>query len=145
MLLDQIKADFKTARLARDAQTSALLSSLIGEAEKLMVGNPKITTDGQRDDIVLSTVKKFIDGANEMIEKAVGRPELVEQSKAEVKILDRYRPKQMSEDEIRAALASYRDGQPDAKIGQYMGFLKSNFGGQYDGGLAQRLIKDFLA
>ncbi|RYG16121.1 hypothetical protein EON82_25395 [bacterium] len=142
MLLDTIKADFKTARLARDAQASALLSSLIGEAEKQIVGNPKITTDSQRDEIVLNTVKKFIDGAKEMIETGASRPELVAQSKAEIEILDGYRPKQMSEDELRAAIGAFKDGNPGAKIGQYMGWLKATYAGQYDGAMAQRLVKE---
>lgn len=145
MLLDTIKADFKAARIARDTQTSALLSTLIGESEKQIVGNPEITTDEQRDTIVLRTVKKLIDGAQEMIKAASDRPEVVALAKAEIAVLDKYRPQQMSEDELRAAIISYLEAVPGAKIGQVMGALQKSYKGQYDGALAQRLVKDALA
>jgi uncharacterized protein YqeY len=145
MLIDQIKSDQIKARLARDAVRAGLLTSLIGEIESKVRGNEKIKTPEDVEAVALSQIKKFIDGANEMIEKASGRPEIVEQSKAEIAILDGYRPKQMTEDQLRKAIAGFKAHNAGANIGQYMGWLKKEHGGSYDGAMAQRIVKEMLA
>jgi hypothetical protein len=145
MILDTIKADYKTARIARDTAATALLSSLIGEVDKKIVGNPDVTTDEQRETIVLSVVKKFIDGAKEMIAVAGDRPDTVAQANAEIVLLDKYRPAQMSEGDLRVVIEAFKQANPGAKIGQYMGELARAHKGQYDGALAQRLVKEIAA
>lgn len=143
-ILDTIKADAIAARKARDAGTASVLTSLIGEVETKCTGNAAIKGPADVDAALLATIKKFIDGAHEMIEKGSGRPDIVAQSQAEIAVLERYRPKQMSEAELRDIVQAFRGANPDAKMGDYMAMLKRDHGGQYDGRMASTVVKETL-
>lgn len=137
-LLQTIKADQLTARKARQALNAALLTTLIGEAE--LVGK----NNGNRaptDDEVMATIKKFIKN-NETIQGAHRLPS----HDAEITILKAYLPQQLTEAQLKELIDStiaLADKKPT--VGELMSKLKTNFGGQYDGALASRLIKAALA
>lgn len=131
-LIEQIKADYLTARKTKDSVKVSLLATLLGEAQMIgkNAGNRE-TTDSE----VIAVVKKFIKNVNELLAVAPGHV----QATAEISVLENYLPKQMSADEIRAAL----NDVPRQK-GTMMQHLKKNFNGQYDGKQASDLIDAIL-
>lgn len=136
-LLTQIKSDQLAARKARNLEKSSLLTTLIGEAS--MIGK----NDGNRDSTdaeVIGVIRKFLKGVKENLD-IVGdhNTAVCDILNAEEEILSSYLPKQMTEEQIKAAL----EGQAKNK-GLLMKYLKDNFAGQYDGKLAAQVVDEFL-
>lgn len=73
-----------------------------------------------------------------------GRPELAEKEEAEIRVIEDFLPRQLSADEVRAAIASAVSETGAASIkdmGRVMGVLKGKYTGQMDFGAVGALIK----
>jgi len=93
------------------------------------------------DNEVLRIIQKTIKELEEeklAFEKAE-RAEKVEVLKAQMELLNKYLPKQLSEDEIRAIIASLED----KKIPSVMKHFKANYQGQVDNSLVSKIAKEF--
>jgi uncharacterized protein YqeY len=102
------------------------------------------------DEDILSVLQKMIKQRQESVELYVkgGREELAAQERAEIAIISAYLPKQMSDEEVKAAIASaIKDtgaaGMKD--MGKVIGALKSKYAGQMDFGKASGMVKAALA
>lgn len=155
-LIEQIKSDQLAARKALIAnKTDAvlnvkapLLTTLIGEAEVVgkNAGNRAPT-----DEEVVSTLKKFIKGAQETI-RALNDADRVDSSgygalNAAIMtedILTAYLPKQMSEAALDAFFADCLRGGVYQTMGSAMARLKSVYPGLYDGKLASQIAKRYF-
>ncbi len=82
------------------------------------------------------------------IYEANGRPELAAGETAEVEVIASYMPKQMSDDEVQAAIAAAvaESGAASVKdMGKVIAILRAKFAGQMDFGKASGLVKAALA
>lgn len=138
-LLQKIRDDALQSRKNRDNITSALLITLGSEAA--LVG----FNDGKRestDEEVMAVIKKFLKGNTEVLSV---RPN-DEVALKEREILESYLPKQLSEDELRAAIlgiaqeAGIKTVTPK-DTGVIMKALQSRYTGQYNGASASQIIK----
>ena len=76
-----------------------------------------------------------------------GRLELVEKELAEIKVIEEYLPRQLSADEVEAAIAAAITEAGATSIrdmGKVMGILKTTYTGQMDFGAVGPRIKDRL-
>jgi uncharacterized protein len=76
-----------------------------------------------------------------------GRPELAQQEREEIDIIQSYMPKQMSEDEAKAAVAAVIAAVGAASVkdmGKVMAKLKSKYAGQMDMAKAGAVVKALL-
>ena len=76
-----------------------------------------------------------------------GRLELVEKELAEIKVIEEYLPRQLSADEVEAAIAAAITEAGATSIrdmGKVMGILKASYTGQMDFGAVGPRIKDRL-
>jgi uncharacterized protein YqeY len=76
-----------------------------------------------------------------------GRPELADRERAEIAVIREFMPRQLSEEEVRAAAAAaVRDAGATSPrdIGKVMALLKSRHAGQIDLGKASALVKQML-
>lgn len=76
-----------------------------------------------------------------------GRPELAQQERDEIEVIQGYMPKQMTEDEAKAAVAGViaAVGATSVKdMGKVMAELKSKFAGQMDMAKAGAIVKALL-
>jgi len=95
-LLEQIDADLKKAMLARDEVTRDTLRMI--KSELLTLENPdelavlSRAVKSRRD-----SIKSYVEG---------GRQDLADQEQAEIEVIERYLPKQLSDDEIREAVTA---------------------------------------
>lgn len=150
--LEQIRGDLLTARKARDEEAIGVLNPLLGEAARKGkdAGNRESTPEE-----VQAVVKKFLDGARETQKILAAQPQppgaglTAEQTplrkiNREIQILEGYMPQQMAEGELREQLQVFQQRNPEAKMGEYMAFLKTNFAGRYDGKQANGLVKEIL-
>ncbi len=101
------------------------------------------------DEDILGVLQKMIKQRQESVELYVkgGREELANQEREEIAIISAYLPKQMSDDEVKAAIASaIKDtgaaGMKD--MGKVIGVLRGKYAGQMDFGKASGLVKAAL-
>ncbi len=136
-LLEQINADLKKAMLDRDELTRDTLR---------MVKSELLTLDKPDDLAVLSrAVKSRRDSIKSYIEG--GRQDLADKEQAEIEVIERYLPKQLSEDEAREAIAAIvaELGVSNKKeLGRVMKEIKARFPGQVDGKLAASIAGQLL-
>jgi len=136
-LLDKIDADLKKAMLERDVVTRETLRMLKSEL---------LTLDDPDEIAVLSrAVKSRRDSVQSYLEG--GRQDLADKELAEIEVIERYLPKQLSEDEARAAIAQIIDelGLSSKKeLGRVMKEVRARYPGQIDGKLASTIAGRLL-
>ena len=103
-LFDRISADIKTAMLAKDKTALEALRGIKKEfiEAKTAKGGDGSLPDEQALKILQKMVKQRKDSA--AIYREQNRPELAENETAEVAVIERYLPRQMSESELEEAL-----------------------------------------
>ena len=108
-------------------------------------GNP----DGISDDDILGLLQTMIKQRTESAKmyNDGGRPELAAAEEAEIAIIKGFLPAQLSENEMKSAIAAAIKQTSAASVkdmGQVMGFLKSNYAGQMDFSAASQAVKTAL-
>ena len=111
----------------------------------------EIDTREEADDAkALQIINKMIKQRDDSIEQfnKGGRDDLVAKELSEVDVLNKYKPQQLSEDEIalkvREAISS-SDASSMQDIGKVMGLLKNALSGSADMGLVSKIVKDQLS
>ena len=141
--LEEIKQDSMQARKDKNEVAKNLLITLYSEAS--MIGKNdgnRITTESE----VINTVKKFLKNLEETVSHTKNETVLTALS-LERKLLNKYLPKQLTEDELTALIqrvikAQYLDSM--RSMGLIMTFLKEHYDGRYDGKLASGIIRKLL-
>ena len=150
MLRDDINNSLKAAMKARDERrvsTLRLVNSTLKNADIEARGLGKGPLG---DDELLGLLQKMVKQRHESIElyEKGGRPELAQQERDEIAIIAAYLPKQMSEDEVKAAIAQaiQETGAAGMKyMGKVIGALKSKHAGKMDFAKASTLVKGALS
>lgn len=102
-------------------------------------------TDEDVISVIGTEIKKRRDAAREF--EKVNRPDAADQEKAEIEILMKYMPQQMSEDEIRDAVKkAVEDTQAESMqdIGKVMKVLMPQVKGKADGSIVNKIVKEEL-
>lgn len=102
-------------------------------------------TDEDVISVIGTEIKKRRDAAREF--EKVNRPDAANQEKAEIEILMKYMPQQMSEDEIRdAVIKAVEDTQAEnmQDIGKVMKVLMPQVKGKADGSIVNKIVKEAL-
>ena len=143
-IIQTIKNKSLEARKGNYEVAKNLLVTLYSEAANVgkNAGNRE-TTDAE----CIAVIKKFIKGTDETINALNGdvRANIAIQEKV---ILESLLPKQMTEEDIRAEIASIVSGivNPTPKsMGIVMKTLKDKYDGLYDGNTASKIVKEILA
>ena len=146
---DAISEGYKTALKAGDKRRTATL-----RAVNAAIKDKDIDARGQgkpplSDADLLSLLQKMIKQRQESVElyDKGGRAELAAQEREEIAIISAYLPKQMSEDEVKAAIAAViaESGASGIKdMGKVIGALKAKYAGQMDFAKASGVVKAAL-
>jgi len=144
-LKEKIKSDLKDAMKGGDVVARGVLRLLSSDIKNEEIARKKELID----DDILKIIKKDIKRHKESIEqyKTGGRKDLAEQEEKELKILEKYIPEQMNENEIRkiiinAIKKSRALGISD--FGKVMGMAMKEIGGNADGNVVSRIVKEEL-
>ncbi|MFY0593191.1 GatB/YqeY domain-containing protein [Roseivirga sp.] len=143
----QIEADIKKAMLAREKdELKALraIKSMILLAETEKGGSGDVSEDAELK-LLMKAVKQRKDSAQ--IYKDQGREDLATTEVAEIAVIEKYLPKQLSEDEIRAELEKIiaqvgASGPQD--MGKVMGMASKAMAGKADGKTISGIVKSIL-
>lgn len=148
---DEINQALKTAMKAGDKRrvgTLRLINATIKDRD-LGIGGAVPTGDRISDQEILGLLQKMIKQRRESIEtySQAGRQDLVDQEAAEIAVIEEFMPKQMGEDEVRAAVAKViaEIGAAGLKdMGRTMSEIKTRYAGQMDFAKASAIVKDLL-
>jgi uncharacterized protein YqeY len=144
----RIEQDLKTAMLARDEQTVSVLRMVKTSLQYSKVASgsrDQELPDAAVEDILTKEVKKRQESAA-MYEKG-GSADKANAERAEVAIIQRYLPKQLSEDELTGIIdETIKDlvATDVSRMGQVIGAVKQRVGASADGSLVARLVKQRL-
>ena len=149
-LRDQINDSLKTAMKAGDKRrisTLRLMNSAIKDRDIMnrTAGPDAGVGDGQLVELFAKMVKQRQESL-EIYEKA-GRNELADQERDEIAIIQGYMPKQLSEEDVKAAIAVAikETGASGIKdMGKVMAALKAQYSGQIDFAKAGAAVKAML-
>ena len=145
-LKDQLKEDMKTAMKAREQGKVALsVIRMVNSAIKNTEINDKVELDDTGVLCILAKEMKTRTDSMHEFEKG-GREDLVEHVKAEMAVLKKYLPAQLSEEEIRIVVqeAIAVCGE-DVSIGNVMKHVMPRTKGRADGKLVNAVVKELLA
>ncbi|MBY0432939.1 MAG: GatB/YqeY domain-containing protein [Cyclobacteriaceae bacterium] len=142
-----IDGDIKKAMLAKNKEELEALRSiksmiLLAETEKGSVAEISAETENK---LLMKAAKQRKESA-EIFQKE-GRTDLAERENFQLSIINRYLPKQLSEEEIKAELAKIIQ-QTGAKgpqdMGKVMGTATKALAGKADGKVISELVKKLL-
>ena len=146
-LKQQIEADIKKAMLAKEKDVLKALraiKSMILLAETEKGSNGEVSEDAGNK-ILMKAVKQRKDSAN--IFKEQGREDLYAIEMAEVAVIEKYLPKQLSVEEVTAKLKEIiaqvgASGPQD--MGKVMGMATKALAGQSDGKTISGIVRQLL-
>ena len=146
-LKQQIEADIKKAMLAKEKEELKALRSvksmiMLAETEKSK--GTEISSDDEMK-LLMKAVKQRKDSA--AIYKEQGREDLYAVEIGEAEIIERYLPKQLSEEEVKAELEKViaqvgATGPQD--MGKVMGVATKALAGKADGKTISTIVKSLL-
>ena len=147
-LFDTVSADIKAAMLARD---KVRLEALRGVKKEFLEAKTAKGGDGELADdaamkILVKMVKQRKESAAIYVEQ--NRPELAEEELAQAAVIESYLPKQMSEEELTAALKAIIEkvGATSAKdMGKVMGTATKELASKADGKAISAKVRELLA
>ena len=144
-LIDTIKADMYTAMKSGEKKTASTLRTLLAKLKDQQINMGK-ELSGQEGLNIIKTLGKQHRESIEIYEKA-NRPDLAEQEKIELNILESYLPQMMTKDETRSLVISVIEetgsiGMED--IGKVMPVVMQRGAGSVDGKTANIILRELL-
>jgi uncharacterized protein YqeY len=151
MLREKITESLKAAMIAKQEGSTGTIRMVNAAIKQKDIdvarprGDEKIS-----DDEILGLLQGMIKSRKESIAlyEQGKRQDLADKEQAEIKVIEGFLPKQLSEDEIRAAVKSAVASTGAASIkdmGKVMGAIKGQYAGQMDMGKASAIIKEMLS
>ncbi len=144
-LLSDIKKDLKQAMLDKNDLERDTIRMFLAEVQRFEIDNQEEADDSKALQIVNKMIKQRNDSITQF--KTGGRDDLADKEQKEVDILSKYKPAQLSEEEVtqkvkeaieNAGASSMQD------MGKVMGILNSSLAGSADMGMVSKIVKDNL-
>ena len=145
-LLSDIKNDLKQAMLDKNDLVRDTIRMFLSEVQRFEIDNKEEVDDAKALQIINKMIKQRNDSISQF--KEGGREDLADKEQQEVEILSKYKPEQLSEEDITEKVKSAIEetgAESMQDIGKVMGVLKSTLAGSADMGLVSKIVKDQLA
>ena len=144
-LLSDIKQDLKQAMLEKNDLVRDTIRMFLSEVQRYEIDNKEEVDDTKALMIINKMIKQRNDSISQF--RDGGRDDLADKEQSEVDILSKYKPAQLSEEEVavkvnEAIEQSRASSMQD--MGKVMGQLKS-LAGSADMGLISKLVKEKLS
>lgn len=144
---EQISEALKAAVKAQDKRRMATLRLITAAIKDRDIAARSHDKKCVSDAEVLEILAKMVKQRHESIKtyEEAGRPELARQEQEEIDIIESFLPRQLSEEETRAAVLEVMDemeceGLKD--MGRTMGALKERYAGRMDFARASQIVKE---
>jgi uncharacterized protein YqeY len=145
-LISDIKSDLKQAMLDKQDLVRDTIRMFLSEVQRFEIDNKEDVDDAKALQIINKMIKQRNDSISQF--KDGGRDDLAEKEQKEVDILSKYKPQQLSEEEITSkVIETIKESGADSMqdIGKVMGLLKSSLAGSADMGIVSKIVKEQLA
>ena len=145
-MVDNIQSDLRKAQLARDGVKVSTLRLLLSE-----IKNAEIQKGGSlSDEDIISAVRREVKKRKEAAAsfRQGGREEQAQKEEAELKVLEGYLPKQVSDEELTGIVdqaITEVGAESLADMGKVMGAVMGKVAGKADGGRVSELVKGKLS
>jgi len=145
-LEEKINTDLKTAMLAKDEATVRSLRAV--KSAILLAKTSGSETISAEDEMKM--LQKLVKQRKESVDiyKQQHRADLAKTEEEEIAVIEKYLPKQMGEEEIRAELKKIIEqigAKSAADMGKVMGAASKHFAGKADNKIVSQLVKELLA
>ncbi|MEM9879506.1 MAG: GatB/YqeY domain-containing protein [Pseudomonadota bacterium] len=150
MLRDDLKAAMKAAMKAKETRKLATVRLILAAVKDRDITLRTSDNAPEDDAMILEILAKMIKQRRDSIVayEEAGRCELAEQERDEIAIIEDFMPRQLSDDEVDAAVSeilvqTQATGLKD--MGKVMGSLKAKYAGQMDFGKAGASVRRQLS
>lgn len=145
---EQLMADMKAAMKAKEEGKLALNTIRMARAHIRQAEIDNGHADFN-DDQVLAVLRKEVKQRKETLSEieGSGREDLVEQTKAEIDVLEKYLPAEMTPEAVEAAVKEIVDAMDHGQknMGSVMKAVMAKLKGQADGKLINQIVRKLLA
>jgi uncharacterized protein len=147
-LEEKVMTELKTAMLAKDEKSLRSLRAI-----KAAIINLK-TSEGFsgeiKNDDEIKLLQKLVKQRKESLEiyEKQSRKDLADKEKEEIDVIEKFLPKQMSEEELKVVIASIvkeTGATTQADMGKVMGMANKQLAGRADGKTIAAVVKGILA
>ena len=148
-LQTKIETKLSEALKSKDKKTYSTLRLVVAAIKDTMIAKKIKDKKILPDNDLIGLLKKMVKQRNDSCDayKKAGRNELLENEMSEIKIINEFLPKQLSEEETKklCSEAAQKLGASSIKdMGKVMGELKKNYSDTLDFSKAGSLLKEIL-
>ncbi|MDQ3656034.1 MAG: GatB/YqeY domain-containing protein [Chloroflexota bacterium] len=145
-LREQLSNDLKQAMKDRDVELRDTIRFILSAVKNVEIDKRSPLTPEEEISLLRTQAKQRRDSIDQF--RAGGRDELADREAAQLAILERYLPQQMSDDELAAFVkegiaAAGAEGPKD--MGKVMGLLNKRAEGRVDGRRLSTAVRESLA
>ena len=144
-LKETLNNDIKTAMKAKDKETLAVLRMIKTAVQAAEIDKKEELNAEEELTILAREAKQRRESLAEFVK--AGRDELVAKTEAEIEIVERYLPKQLSVEEVKAVIATVAEkigATTQKEFGKLMGAVMQELKGKADGNVIKEQVKAHL-
>ena len=144
-LKETLNNDIKTAMKAKDKETLAVLRMIKTAVQAAEIDKKEELNAEEELTILAREAKQRRESLAEFVK--AGRDELVSKTEAEIEIVERYLPKQLSVEEVKEVIATVAekiDATTQKEFGKLMGAVMQELKGKADGNVIKEQVKAHL-
>lgn len=146
MLKADLQSEIKMAMKAKESIRLSTLRMLSSEIHNAEIDKGEQLSEKEELSVVRKEIKKRRDAIEAYAQ--AGRSELVEREEVELKVLNEFMPKQMSEEEVEKTVSqiiSELDANSMSEMGRVIGAVMNKIGDRADGTLVSKIVKQRLS
>lgn len=144
-LKETLNNDIKTAMKAKDKETLAVLRMIKTAVQAAEIDKKEELNAEEELTILAREAKQRRESLAEFVK--AGRDELVAKTEAEIEIVERYLPKQLSVEEVKEVIATVAEkigATTKKEFGKLMGAVMQELKGKADGNVIKEQVKAHL-
>lgn len=144
-LIERLNQDMKTAMKNKEKATLSVIRMVRSSLKNREIELQRPLDEEEALDVVIKELKQQQDSLTEF-EKA-GRADLIEKTRTEIAVLERYLPEPLSEEELRTIIQQVIDqtgATSKADMGKVMKTVMPEVKGRADGKQVNRLVLELL-
>lgn len=146
---DTIKAEIKAAMIAKEMDKLQVLRLISAAFTNELVTQGRPPTDPLSDEDCMKVLKRMAKQRKDSIDQFTsgGRADLAESEQAELAIIEKLLPAQMSEEEIEKRVKEKLEANPvdSSKKGMFIGSMMKDLGETADGAVVKAVIDRLVA
>ena len=145
-MLSLLQEELKAAMKAKDKATLTGLRNIIGKLKAQRIDKGEDLTKEEYIQILQSSAKQIKDSIKQY-EKG-GRKDLVEVESFELKLIEKYLPEQLTDDELRSLIRQTIESigaESMQDMGRVMGTAMKELAGAANGKVVQRIVQEELS